>query len=119
MGFDTHTRKLGRTSTNRNLGKDQVTGAEAGARTAQPAWVDFMSVALEGVPQERKAIPKNIVRVRIDRDSGLLTNQFDGTSMFEYFEEGTEPKDFVRSSSSGNIYSDATVKSCFNRKANL
>ncbi|WP_394245545.1 penicillin-binding protein 1A [Vibrio astriarenae] len=113
VGFDTHTRKLGRTSTNRNLGKDQVTGAEAGARTAQPAWVDFMSVALEGVPQERKAIPKNIVRVRIDRDSGLLTNQFDGTSMFEYFEEGTEPKDFVRSSNSGNIYSDGDGEELF------
>lgn len=113
VGFDTHTRKLGRTSTNRNLGKDQVTGAEAGARTAQPAWVDFMSVALEGVPQERKPIPKNIVRVRIDRDSGLLTNQFDGTSMFEYFEEGTEPKDFVRSGSSGNIYSDGDGEELF------
>ncbi|QIA64410.1 PBP1A family penicillin-binding protein [Vibrio astriarenae] len=113
VGFDTHTRKLGRTSTNRNLGKDQVTGAEAGARTAQPAWVDFMSVALEGVPQERKAIPKNIVRVRIDRDSGLLTNQFDGTSMFEYFEEGTEPKDFVRSGSSGDIYSDSDGEELF------
>ncbi|MGR5341906.1 penicillin-binding protein 1A [Vibrio astriarenae] len=113
VGFDTHTRKLGRTSSNKNLGKDQVTGAEAGAKTAQPAWVDFMDVALTDVPEHRKDIPKNIVRVRIDRNSGLLTNKFDGSSMFEYFEEGTEPKDFVPSAGSGNIYSDGDGEELF------
>ncbi|MGR5120773.1 penicillin-binding protein 1A [Vibrio astriarenae] len=113
VGFDTHTRKLGRTSSNQNLGKDQVTGAEAGAKTAQPAWVDFMDVALTDVPEHRKDIPKNIVRVRIDRNSGLLTNKFDGSSMFEYFEEGTEPKDFVPSAGSGNIYSDGDGEELF------
>lgn len=106
VGFDTHTRKLGRTTTNQNLGKNQVTGAEAGARTALPAWVDFMSVALDGVPQQGKDVPKDIIRVRIDRDSGLLTNKFDGSTMFEYFSEGTEPTDYVTSSNVGGGLAD-------------
>ncbi|WCP66897.1 PBP1A family penicillin-binding protein [Vibrio tubiashii] len=104
VGFDDHTRKLGRTKTNSNLGKDQITGAEAGAKTAQPAWVDFMRTALAGVPQQSKTIPQNIVRVRIDRDSGLLTNKFDSSSMFEYFLEGTEPTEYVTSEITDSIY---------------
>ncbi len=105
VGFDDHTRKLGRTTQNSNLGKDQITGAEAGAKTAQPAWVDFIGTALDGVPQQSKAIPPHIVRVRIDRDSGLLTNKFDSSSMFEYFLEGTEPTEYVTSEITDSIYS--------------
>ena len=104
VGFDDHKRKLGRTTQNANLGKGQTSGAEAGAKTAQPAWVDFMHDALQGVPQQQKVIPPHIVRVRIDRDSGLLTNQFGANSMFEYFAEGTEPKEYVTSQTTDNIY---------------
>ena len=95
VGFDNHNRNLGRTKANSNLGKSQITGAEAGAKTAEPAWVDFMGTALAGVPAERKEIPENIVRVRIDRETGLLTNKFDSSSMFEYFEKGTEPTEYI------------------------
>ncbi len=84
VGFDNHNRNLGRTKANSNLGKNQITGAEAGAKTAEPAWVDFMGTALAGVPAQRKELPENIVRVRIDRETGLLTNKFDSSSMFEY-----------------------------------
>lgn len=95
VGFDSHDRKLGRTSSNSNLSKgEQISGGEAGAKTAQPAWVDFMHVALDGVTEQRKVLPNNIVRVRIDRDSGLLTRKSDETTMFEYFEQGTEPTEF-------------------------
>ncbi|MGF1721635.1 PBP1A family penicillin-binding protein [Vibrio kyushuensis] len=107
VGFDNHNRKLGKTTANKNLGKNQITGGEAGAKTAQPAWVDFMEVALDGVPIQRKQLPKNIVRVRIDRDSGLLTNKFDSSSMFEYFLEGTEPTEFVEESITDTIYSSS------------
>ncbi|OAJ93685.1 penicillin-binding protein 1A [Vibrio bivalvicida] len=105
VGFDDHNRKLGRTKSNSNLGKDQITGAEAGAKTAQPAWVNFMRTALTGVPQQSKEIPQSIVRVRIDRDSGLLTNKFDSSSMFEYFLEGTEPTEYVTNEITDSIYS--------------
>ncbi|WP_341664028.1 PBP1A family penicillin-binding protein [Vibrio sp.] len=113
VGFDDHTRKLGRTVPNSNLGKEQNSGVEAGARTAQPAWVDFMKTALAGVPLQEKEIPANIVRVRIDRNSGLLTNKFDSSSMFEYFLEGTEPKDFVSDEVTDSIYTSAENEELF------
>ncbi|SEG63898.1 penicillin-binding protein 1A [Vibrio hangzhouensis] len=105
VGFDDHQRKLGRTTANSNLGNDQITGAEAGAKTAQPAWVDFMHVALEDRPQHSKQIPNDITRVRIDRESGLLTNKTDSSSMFEYFKIGTEPKEYVQESLTDTLYS--------------
>ncbi|RTZ13888.1 PBP1A family penicillin-binding protein [Vibrio aquaticus] len=105
VGFDDHNRKLGRTKPNSNLdSKSQISGAEAGAKTAQPAWVDFMHTALEGVPQQQKEIPEDIVRVRIDRDSGLLTNKFDSSSMFEYFVKGTEPTEYITNELTDSIY---------------
>lgn len=105
VGFDNHNRKLGKSKPNKNLGKDQISGGEAGAKTAQPAWVSFMRVALENTPAQRKQLPENIVRVRIDRETGLLTNKFDGSSMFEYFLKGTEPTDYVEENLGDNIYS--------------
>lgn len=105
VGFDDHQRKLGRTTANANLGKDQITGAEAGAKTAQPAWVDFMGMALEGHDVVSKQVPNDITRVRIDRDSGLLTNKTDGSTMFEYFKIGTEPTEYVQESLTDTLYS--------------
>lgn len=105
VGFDDNVRQLGRTSRNQNLinkNSDRfnwignaLIGGEDGAKAAQPAWIRFMQVALAGVEAETKAIPEGIVRVRIDRVSGLLTNRTDLTSMFEYFVKGTEPTTFV------------------------
>jgi penicillin-binding protein 1A len=105
VGFDDHQRKLGRTTANANLGNDQITGAEAGAKTAQPAWVDFMSMALEGHEVVAQQVPNDITRVRIDRDSGLLTNKTDGSTMFEYFKIGTEPTEYVQESLTDTLYS--------------
>lgn len=108
VGFDNHNRNLGHTKANSNLGKNQITGAEAGAKTAEPAWVDFMGTALAGVPAQRKEIPENIVRVRIDRDTGLLTNKYDSSSMFEYFEKGTEPTEYITERFNDDIYSTSS-----------
>ncbi|WP_221068221.1 penicillin-binding protein 1A [Vibrio alfacsensis] len=105
VGFDDHSRTLGRTTVNSNLGKGQISGAESGAKTAEPAWIDFMHAALEGVPQRSKEVPDDIVRVRIDRNSGLLTHKVDGSSMFEYFEKGTEPTEYVGNNLEDSIYS--------------
>lgn len=95
VGFDNHSRELGRTSYNSNLDKNQTAGAEAGAKTAQPAWIGFMEKALEDVPEQRKQLPPRIVQVRIDSETGKLTRKTDYTSLFEYFIQGTEPKDYV------------------------
>nr|WP_254620243.1 PBP1A family penicillin-binding protein [Vibrio metschnikovii] len=105
VGFDDHSRNLGSTAPNPNT-DDDITGAEAGAKTAQPGWVEFMRIALDGVPAQPKAMPPNIIRVRIDRDSGLLTNKLDASSMFEYFVQGTEPKEYVQEDTPHSIYLD-------------
>ncbi|PFG55151.1 penicillin-binding protein 1A [Vibrio sp. ES.051] len=105
VGFDDHSRALGRTTVNPNLGKGQISGAESGAKTAEPAWIDFMRVALDDIPEQGKNIPDNIIRVRIDRSSGMLTRKVDGTSMFEYFVKGTEPTEYVSDRLEESIYS--------------
>ncbi|GAA5215358.1 penicillin-binding protein 1A [Corallincola platygyrae] len=95
IGFDDHQRNLGAASRNANLGADQITGKEFGAKTALPAWNKFMKVALDGVPSSPLPVPQNIVSVRIDRDSGKLARRADHTSRFEYFIKGTEPTNYV------------------------
>ncbi|WP_162062342.1 penicillin-binding protein 1A [Vibrio taketomensis] len=104
VGFDDHSRTLGRTTANSNLGKGQITGAESGAKTAEPAWIDFMHTALSLTSEQDKHIPDDIVRIRIDRDSGLLTNKSDDSSMFEYFREGHEPTEYVSDNFTDTIY---------------
>lgn len=102
VGFDDMGRKLGRTSRNQNLinlnpekfnwiGNAMIAG-EDGAKAAQPAWIRFMQEVLKDTPEVSKPVPDGIVTVRIDRATGKLTKRTDDSSVFEYFEEGTEPK---------------------------
>ncbi len=88
IGFDDHRRDLGRTSASGAI-KDQISGYEGGAKSAQPAWDDFMKAALEGVPEEPLTPPPGIVTVNIDRSTGQLANG--GNSRPEFFIEGTQP----------------------------
>lgn len=106
IGFDDHSRDLGRTAHNNNLGRYQVSGGEAGAKTAQPAWIEFMKQALQDNPERPKVLPDNIVQVRIDRESGLLTHKSDHTSRFEYFIQGTEPTEYVNNQDSDSSFSE-------------
>ncbi|NIG79361.1 peptidoglycan glycosyltransferase/peptidoglycan DD-transpeptidase MrcA [Klebsiella sp. Ap-873] len=88
IGFDDHRRDLGRTTASGAI-KDQISGYEGGAKSAQPAWDDFMKIALSGVPEEPMTPPPGIVTVNIDRSTGQLANG--GNSREEYFIEGTQP----------------------------
>ncbi|NQZ82300.1 MAG: penicillin-binding protein 1A [Colwellia sp.] len=103
IGFDNPGRELGRTSSNSNLGKGQVIGAEAGARSAQPAWISFMAEALQDYPVEPFEQPDGVLSVRIDKATGKLTNKTDKTSRFEYFAVGTAPTEYVTEDNSGAI----------------
>ncbi|WP_371193602.1 penicillin-binding protein 1A [Glaciecola sp. SC05] len=106
IGFDNPARELGRATRNQNLiNKDPerfnwignaLIGAEDGAKAAQPAWIRFMQEVLVNVPEQTKMIPEGIVRVRIDRATGKLTEKTDASSMFEYFAKGTEPTSFAQ-----------------------
>ncbi|QFI39836.1 PBP1A family penicillin-binding protein [Moritella marina ATCC 15381] len=106
IGFDDHSRELGRVSRNINLDKYQISGGEAGAKTAQPAWIEFMQQALKGVPERPSVLPDNIVQVRIDRESGLLTHKSDFTARFEYFVKGTEPTEYVNNQDAGSSFDE-------------
>lgn len=108
VGFDDSNRRLGRASRNQNLVNknpqkynyigNAMAETESGAVAAQPAWIRFMQVALDGVPEHQLPMPTDLVTMRIDKNSGKLTNRTDKTSMFEYFNEGTEPQVFVTES---------------------
>ncbi|RZF91387.1 PBP1A family penicillin-binding protein [Pseudoalteromonas sp. N1230-9] len=95
VGFDNPGNPLGRSTYNNNLDKSQISGAESGAKTAQPAWVDFMRVALDGMPEAPIELPEGLVSVRIDLATGLLSHKNDYTSRFEYFIKGTAPTKYV------------------------
>jgi penicillin-binding protein 1A len=103
IGFDDPGRNLGRTRSNSNIIKKQIFGAEAGALSAQPAWINFMEVALKDYPEESFDQPVDIVSVRIDKTTGKLTNKTDKTSYFEYFQLGTAPTEYVTQDNSGEI----------------
>ncbi|MCU6667952.1 peptidoglycan glycosyltransferase/peptidoglycan DD-transpeptidase MrcA [Enterobacteriaceae bacterium H4N4] len=88
IGFDDHRRDLGRTSASGAI-KDQISGYEGGAKSAQPAWDAFMKVALDGVPEQPLTPPPGVVTINIDRSTGQLANG--GNSRAEFFIEGTQP----------------------------
>lgn len=103
IGFDDHSKNLGQSVYNANLGKNQIVGKEFGAKSAQPAWISFMKVALEDYEVEPFELPQDVVSVRIDKASGKLTQKTDKTSLFEYFAFGTTPKDYVTQDNSSDI----------------
>lgn len=107
VGFDDHNRELGRTAWNANAPKSQITGGESGAKTAGPAWNQFMNQALKGTPEQPIQPPEGIVSVRIDLATGLLSRKTDYTSGFEYFIKGTEPTEYVQDNNEdSNIFID-------------
>jgi penicillin-binding protein 1A len=103
IGFDNPSRNLGRTISNANLGKEQVTGSEAGAKSAQPAWISFMKTALAALPVEPFEQPPALMSVRIDKASGKLSTKTDRSSEFEYFELGTAPTEYISQDHSSEI----------------
>ncbi|MGA9572858.1 MAG: penicillin-binding protein 1A [Lysobacterales bacterium] len=76
VGFDSH-EPLGR--------------LEVGGKAALPIWVDYMRVALQGVPDTAPEIPEGITKARIDPDSGLLARIDNRNAIMEVFEMGSLP----------------------------
>ena len=65
---------------------------ETGAGAALPMWIDFMRVALDGVPQEILAQPDGLVTVRIDPESGMLASASQPGAVFETFRSQNVPR---------------------------
>nr|WP_246283213.1 penicillin-binding protein 1A [Marinifaba aquimaris] len=95
VGFDDHSKDLGKTKYNNNLGRNQIYGTEFGAKTALPAWIEYMQFAMLGVEEKPYLVPNDLVTVRIDQATGKLTKKTDYTAKFEYFIKGTEPTEYV------------------------
>jgi penicillin-binding protein 1A len=58
---------------------------EFASQTALPMWVDFMRVALEGVPEHSLDMPDGIATAVIDRESGRLATAGSPGTMSELF----------------------------------
>ncbi len=71
---------------NSRLGKGEV-----GGRVALPAWIAFMKVALEDIPDDPPEMPSSLVTVRIDKNTGQQVAGNSPDSMFEIFRPGNEP----------------------------
>jgi penicillin-binding protein 1A len=95
---------LGKSVYNKNLGKNQIIGKEFGAKSAQPAWISFMRVALTDIPNENFEAPAEIVSVRIDKATGKLTTKTNKSSLFEYFQLGTVPTEYISTDNSVDIF---------------
>ncbi|MGB1198646.1 MAG: penicillin-binding protein 1A [Thalassotalea sp.] len=104
IGFDDHSRNLGQTTRNKSVKTEQIIGKEFGAKSAQPAWITFMDIALKDYPIEPFVQPEQIVSIRIDKKTGKLTTNTDRSSLFEYFISGSEPTEYVSKDISNEIF---------------
>ncbi|HET6629788.1 MAG TPA: PBP1A family penicillin-binding protein [Woeseiaceae bacterium] len=67
---------------------------EQGSRTALPLWIDFMAVALDGVPPSALPMPEGMTSVKINKKTGCPATAADPADnvMFEIFRVGHEPE---------------------------
>ena len=61
------------------LGDDQF-----GSSNALPIWLDFMNNSIDLLDETTFVIPEDITLIRIDKNTGKVTNTFDN-AIFEYF----------------------------------
>lgn len=66
---------------------DSASTGEYGSNLALPIWIEFMQVALKGMPEHTLAQPSNIVTAHIDPRTG----QRSSAGIVEYFAPGTVP----------------------------
>jgi penicillin-binding protein 1A len=66
--------------------------SESGAKAALPIWIDYMRVALQGIPEKPLEVPENVVTGLVSRESGDAVLPGSPDAMEEYFIMGTEPR---------------------------
>ena len=76
----------------RGMGKGQY-----GGEIALPIWMDYMRPALDKYPPTEYPKPEDIVKVRIDSQTGLLAPEGSKKSIQVVFKKGTEPTLFAPS----------------------
>jgi penicillin-binding protein 1A len=65
---------------------------ETGGRAALPMWIDFMRVALDGMPENLQEQPEGLVTIRIDAETGKRADGNTSKSLFELFREENAPR---------------------------
>ena len=68
---------------------------ESGGRAALPMWMDYMSVALNGVAEDNLLQPEGIATVKIDRKTGKLATPGAEGSYFEFFRAENIPTEYA------------------------
>jgi penicillin-binding protein 1A len=68
------------------LGRDEV-----GGKAALPIWINYMRVALQGIPDRVPEIPDGITKARIDPDTGLLARFDNPDAISEVFDMSSIP----------------------------
>ncbi|WP_020410318.1 penicillin-binding protein 1A [Hahella ganghwensis] len=70
---------------------DTLGRREYGSRAALPIWIDYMKVALEGMPETPMKQPPGIVTVKIDPETGERAAPGQENAIFEIFTEESAP----------------------------
>ena len=65
---------------------------EEGSRTALPIWIEFMRIALRGMPEHRMAMPEGMVSRLIDKATGCPARAGQSNVTFEFFRQGHVPE---------------------------
>jgi penicillin-binding protein 1A len=73
-----------------------IGGGETGAKAALPIWIEFMTKALDRKPLQYFDIPDDLIKVRMNPVTGLLTSDHSPGAVTALFKKGTEPKRFKR-----------------------
>lgn len=64
---------------------------EVGGRAALPMWIDYMRVALDGIPESVLVEPPGLVTARIDPATGKLASADNPDAIFEVFRANNVP----------------------------
>ena len=70
------------------VGTDDFTSLgdnEYGSSIALPIWVDYMSLALDSLPESKITIPSGISYVKVNKSTGEIANPSDKNTYFELF----------------------------------
>ena len=65
---------------------------EEGSKTALPIWIEFLRIALAGVPENQMPMPDGLTSVRIGRDTGCPATHGQSNVTFEIFRVGHVPE---------------------------
>jgi len=79
---------------------------EEGSKTALPIWIEFIRIALRGVPEHQMPMPEGMVSVRIDKKTGCPAHVGQTNTLFEKFREGHVP-DCERFNEVGDPFNNA------------